>query len=256
MSRVPHPPSTDTVNSGAMKLSALTDDELGAVFNKIPESSRCIVRSVCGRFAQLVNPDQKKIAVSAAVESVSLMEWARSAGCPLTAKTCTRAADAGKLEVLQWLRGQNPPCPWGAPYTLTRRAAKHGHLAILQWALENGCPWNERTCEAAAMGGQLHVLQWLRSQSPPCPWGERTCESAAFGGHLALLQWARANGCPWGGWTCAFAAKGGHLDVLKWLRDNGCPWDQMTCTWADWEGHLDVLQWARENGCPRVMRVD
>jgi hypothetical protein len=38
------------------------------------------------------------------------------------------------LEVLQWLRNQDPPCPW-----------------------------NEHTCTAAAANGNLDVLQWLRS---------------------------------------------------------------------------------------------
>jgi hypothetical protein len=26
------------------------------------------------------------------------------------------------------------------------RAAKGGHLEMLKWARENGCPWNEETC--------------------------------------------------------------------------------------------------------------
>ena len=29
-------------------------------------------------------------------------------------------------------------------------AAKYGHLQILQWARREGCPWDARTCEAAA----------------------------------------------------------------------------------------------------------
>ena len=35
------------------------------------------------------------------------------------------------------------------------------HLAILQWARQHGCPWDERTCSSAAYGGHLAVLQWL-----------------------------------------------------------------------------------------------
>ena len=53
-------------------------------------------------------------------------------------------------EVLQWLRGQEPPCPL-----------------------------DEGTCSAAAEGGHLEVLQWLRGQEPPCPWNEETCWCAA-----------------------------------------------------------------------------
>ena len=67
----------------------------------------------------------------------------------LADKSCTLAialADHGyvnheqvsDLDIVQWLRSQIPPCPWSA-----------------------------KTCEAAAIDGQLHVLKWLRSQNPP-----------------------------------------------------------------------------------------
>ena len=39
------------------------------------------------------------------------------------------------------------------------------------------------------------MLPWARANG--CPWDEYTCEGAAKGGHLEVLQWVRANGCPW-----------------------------------------------------------
>ena len=68
------------------------------------------------------------------------------------------------------------------------------------------------------------MLQWARQNG--CPWDEDTCAQAAEGGHLEVLQWARQNGCPWDEYTCAEAAGGGHLEVLQWARQNGCPWDE------------------------------
>jgi hypothetical protein len=118
----------------------------------------------------------------------------------------------------------------------------------LQWARENGCPWNLRTRIASAEGGHLEALQWARANG--CPWDEGTCRSAAEGGHLEVLQWARGNGCPWDKWTCLLSAWRGHLEVLQWARENGCPWDERTCSYAVRGGYLEVLQWARENGCP------
>jgi hypothetical protein len=44
------------------------------------------------------------------------------------------------------------------------------------------------------LGGHLHVLQWARDHG--CPWDEWTCAHAAYGGHLHILQWALENGCP------------------------------------------------------------
>ena len=69
-----------------------------------------------------------------------------------------------------------------------------GHLAVLQWARAQGCPWDSDTCAFAAVNGELAVLQWLRAKG--CPWNELTCSKAAERGHQEVLQWALANGCP------------------------------------------------------------
>ena len=47
---------------------------------------------------------------------------------------------------------------------------------MLQWARRNGCPWNARTCNAAAKEGHLEVLQWAHQNG--CPWDELTLELA------------------------------------------------------------------------------
>ena len=82
---------------------------------------------------------------------------------------------------------------------ITNAAALHGHLNVLKH-------WNDpehigqkiifgtQTCAAAALGGCLEVLIWLRENN--CPWDEKTCEEAARGGHLEVLKYARDNGCP------------------------------------------------------------
>jgi len=48
-------------------------------------------------------------------------------------------------------------------------------------------------CAAAAQGGHLEVLKWLRDNG--CPWGAKTCTCAAVEGHLEVLKWAREQGC-------------------------------------------------------------
>jgi hypothetical protein len=61
-------------------------------------------------------------------------------------------------------------------------AAKGGRLQTLQWAREQGCPWDRNVSATAAEGGHLAVLQWLRQLG--CPWDHRTCAAAAAGAHL------------------------------------------------------------------------
>jgi hypothetical protein len=90
------------------------------------------------------------------------------------------------------------------------------HLSVLQWARENGCPWDEDICSAAAKGGHLSVLQWARENG--CKWNEWTCSQAASGGHLEVLQWASENGCPWNWRVCrGNAGRSGSVDVMRWL---------------------------------------
>jgi len=137
---------------------------------------------------------------------------------------------------------------------------------VLEWALEHGCPWSERTIgRTAAASGQLEVLKWAREHG--CPWDESTCACAAAGGHLEVLQWARQQGCPWNELTCLCAAKGGYQEVHSWALAHGnCTWDEYDSTYTNTipnghmatvtytrtgpGGHLEVLKWARAHDCP------
>ena len=153
----------------------------------------------------------------------------------------------GNLGALQWLRDQDPPCPWDA-WTCAA-AAENGHLKVLQWmrAQDPPCPWDASTCSAAASRGHLEVLQWARAQEPPCPWNEETCSAAASRGHLEVLQWARAQypPCPWDEETCNSAARG-YLKVLQWARaqDPPCPWKKGNSRyWLERIQDEAFLQW-------------
>ena len=87
--------------------------------------------------------------------------------------------------------------------------------------------------------------------------------AAAAGGHLEILKWLRSVGYPWDEKAMATgssaiysqAAGGGHLEILKWLRSEGCPWDERACVRAALGGHLDVLWWAIDNGCPHEVNM-
>ena len=194
------------------------------------------------------------------------------------------AALQGSVEILRWLmedKGWEPNL-----YTVGEWAGFGGSVEVLEYLLERGyafrrgkaceaaarggclealkflrgldppCPWSKSTCEGAARRGHLDVLKWLRAQEPPCPWSTPTCTYAAERGHLEVLKWLRAQNppCPWDGWTCTYPAEVGHLEVLKWVRDQDppCPWSEITCAYAAYGGHLDVLKWlrAQEPPCP------
>jgi hypothetical protein len=77
---------------------------------------------------------------------------------------------------------------------------------------------------AAAKGGHLHVLRWIREvkcdDDDAWFWTE-VCAGAARGGHLRVLQFAREecedDAACWDFWTPFKAAQRGHVEVFKWV---------------------------------------
>ena len=50
---------------------------------------------------------------------------------------------------------------------LCESAAKGGHLEVLKYSIENGCPWDRRECEDfAKIGHHLEILKYLRGKPP------------------------------------------------------------------------------------------
>ena len=153
--------------------------------------------------------------------------------------------------------------PEAAPHWLVRwddrmcsRVCLGGGIEVLQYLQSHEGQWaawmrDGKLTQAAARGGQLHVLQWLRAQG--CPWSTDTFSSAARRGHLEILQWLRAAGCDWdqpSSLTAMAAAMGGQLGVLQWLREQGCEWNAATSIEAARGGHLELLQWLYAHSCP------
>jgi len=67
-----------------------------------------------------------------------------------------------------------------------RWGGKRREIEVLQWARANGCPWDKRTCHAAAEVGHLEVLQWACANGCPCD--EKQLHIAAGMGHEAVLR--------------------------------------------------------------------
>jgi hypothetical protein len=132
----------------------------------------------------------------------------------------TVAAAAGFLPVVKYL---HEVCRESG--SVVEAAAQHGHLDCLQYAVEQGIPWNQAMLEdAAAMGGNFECLLYA----------------------LRLSDTKRAQG-PESPTVCAAAAKFGHFNCLKLAHMHGRPLTHVF-TAALIEGHFDCLQYAVENG--------
>jgi len=177
---------------------------------------------------------------------VKLLELGYDHELNVTYQVMRKAGRGGHLETFQWVCAHfDEWCCLDACAAI----AMGGNLLLLQWARTQGCSWDFQTPANAACKGHLHVLQWIHTQECELddPW---ICASAAVNGHLGVLQWLRANDYPWDTCTCWRAAQRGHLSVLKWARANGCPWDHHVVLDAKRNGHMHVVEWARANGCP------
>lgn len=102
----------------------------------------------------------------------------------------TCAAEAGHLHIVEYLRANG--CPWVGISMIDPAArgvicdyssgvdvmyvhgttvpvvtAGRGHLEVLVWAHENGCPWSDYSWERAVQGGHGDVIIWARANGCP-----------------------------------------------------------------------------------------
>lgn len=64
--------------------------------------------------------------------------------------------------------------------------ARCGWMSILQWARENGCPWDVSTTIAASAAGRVDVLQWAVRHG--CPVSARVWRKAVKKGRENVIQ--------------------------------------------------------------------
>jgi hypothetical protein len=149
---------------------------------------------------------------------LALLQTLHAEGCPLpSAFAYELAAGRGHLEVLQWLRAKG--CPWELDRVYLA-AANEGRVAVLRWlrannVIEHSDVQRDRWALHAARYGNREMLAWLRDEGGGFQWSPKLCAAAAAGGRLATLKWLRANGCPWLKDTCGMAVGNGHLRVLR-----------------------------------------
>ncbi|CAB9529890.1 ankyrin repeat protein [Seminavis robusta] len=145
-----------------------------------------------------------------------LLKWAHNHGCPWDASTIYEIAIHGNLKMLEW--AQQRGCPW---HVYAKRQLDMGNWKSCSGRMRMGVHRIEELANLLLEGGHLGILQWAYENG--CPWDETTCAAAARGGHFEILKWAHQNGCPWDTFTVHDANAGGHLEIVRWARQNGCP---------------------------------
>lgn len=117
-------------------------------------------------------------------------------------------------------------------------AAANGHIKILQYLHENGCPWDEKLFEGAIL--RMPIKQMIRF-----PYFQTRYDNI-----FKCIQYAHRHGCSWDEHTFIVAAQSGYIDLFRYLHENGCPWDVRTTMQALRSHNYNCLVYAHDNGCP------
>ncbi|GFR40800.1 hypothetical protein Agub_g1417 [Astrephomene gubernaculifera] len=167
------------------------------------------------------------------------------------------AAEAGQLEMCQWLVQQGYPL-----HNVIEEAAGAGQQAICEWCLAAGCPWSSDAVYAAARGGHVGLMDWLLQLCPAesVYVGADVLLDAAVGCELHTLQhlyheWAGEQQLDYHDqlYMVAAAARSSTpdwQDKLVWLETQGFPGDQACLGAASCPDALDRLRWLRGRGYP------
>ena len=135
---------------------------------------------------------------------------------------CSYIAYSGNLPMMKWARSDKLP----------RKDDAAEEQSMKQIRL-TPFPWSKTACRHAASFGHLKLLKWLHEQG--CPWDFRTFISAAQFGNIEMMEWLYQKKCPWNELTFSSAARSGNLDILKWLHERNCPWEEQTFEVAYWQ---------------------
>lgn len=239
----------------SLLLSDLTDDVLRKLvleYAPVPFALKVTCKAM-----RRAAPERTETPIQRVVVSLKLISWARAMGMGWKGeKVMQAAAAAGDLSAVVYACEMHAPRDQEAFYA----ACRHGHLDVLDWLFSSGCPWKEKNenddplsggkaCSAAAKGGHLHVLRFLRSsRQMNAKWTTNTPRCAAERGHLEVLRWAIENRCPVDDRTYHGAAMYGHVHILEYLHTTHATYDAFAACAAAGQGHVHVLEWFNEHG--------
>jgi hypothetical protein len=240
-------------------------------------------------------PKSKMFPAAAKCDNVELYQWLFDQKFPFEEETSfINALQKGHFKFIKFARSKGSIF-WNDEFyfSLLEGAATLGDLETMKWAIaENtgttGIAANHASdffvpvIKAAASGGHIHILEYLRPTENMEVFYSKVTGMAARHGHVAILEWASANTDFIWAYTCflaaingshfkvlvwlnshfpdalmnhpypmRMAAQVGDIEVFKWLRNNGMKWHPSTYTVAKKFLHFDIAEWALKNGCPK-----
>lgn len=201
----------------------------------------------------LTAEDREGIQRHAATEGhVLVLKWCKDSGDELHPESMARAAEAGRLHVLQWMHAQGWPVLEDRRRGLWDAAIKSGNVDTVRWVMSHGGSLTVYACATAAKHGHLKVLQALHAAG--CPWDASViCNAVRAPSYsklmdaesLKIVQWAVTAGAPLSAEACREAVHRGYLPTLEFLIGAGCPWEPTECVAAaaSDDKRVGILRW-------------
>eukprot|EP00953_Heterococcus_sp_UTEX-ZZ885_P016787 9417-Heterococcus_DN1.PRE.1 len=155
-------------------------------------------------------------------------------------------ARSGSINMLKWLKAQKlSTLCWYA----CEGAAEGGQLAVLQYLRSEEYDWSGSSVMCrAARSGSIAMVEWLQ-QYEGVEIDPRAMAAAASEGQTAMCEYLLNIGCYWTDAAPTKAAEAGHFETLRWLRKKGCPWNVPASFWqAVYSSCTDVLNFVIEQG--------
>eukprot|EP00611_Tribonema_gayanum_P015364 TRINITY_DN271_c0_g1_i1.p1 TRINITY_DN271_c0_g1~~TRINITY_DN271_c0_g1_i1.p1 ORF type:complete len:587 (-),score=110.67 TRINITY_DN271_c0_g1_i1:284-2044(-) len=189
-----------------------------------------------------------------------------------TTALCHRAAQAGRLEVLQWLLSEGTQL-FGPFMPEVRYTKLRNHMTLYEVVskcfpdyYEESATSSQRVelglLDSAVYAGKLDIVKWVSEQGGQHPFTARTAVIAAEKGHLEVLQWLHtAPMCPFEAQSIITATLEDSpypIATFKWLHEVG----QLPLDSAPTNTHLlvtavkqprlqcirEVVQWLLQKG--------
>lgn len=265
-------------------MDSLSEDLIWEILQKVPGHGPSI-RSVNRQFRRLC-PD-KVGNTRNYLETPEIFRWAIQNGLTLTPYLHGHLDRTGRKDLMEVAWDLLPECHENVQKVTPAYACRHGHLELLQWALEKGGAIVKGRGDLldAFIHGHTHILRWAIDQGLPlditiqailvnggtfetvqrfleleleCPVRSWDIESVVMNGGAGALEFlefldrhGRIEDSHKILTITNFAAHEGGLSMVQWLLQRGFPWDKSTYWYAVRGGDLEVLQWVHENGCQR-----
>jgi hypothetical protein len=164
----------------------------------------------------------------------NILQWMEDNDMSISQHLCTFASTGGHIHLLKKLRKKG--YVWDSTiYCALRR----GHKNILEWALNNGCPWTEDgiyACDVAAKHGKFDVLRWLAVNGYYFD-KYNVVDAAINHGHINIIEYFIKYDIDW------LEEHNGRTVVLKEMSYTFCSSGKIrTLEWIKKEFGTDIFQ--------------